>query len=141
MYRHIQDVYLAVFEAMGHHLSLLLMSYNLRLVAFPDLLTMVHRNPTGSIFLQLYTLLLFKGGHELHIDAQYVHSEKNKLFSFRKSKLLIYCNFCIDKKKIKLKYIFFNSSSSKIGAFQLNTLNKKVQCVTLNLESIFKKKD
>lgn len=61
MYRHIQGAYLAVFEAMGHHLSLLLMFYNLSLVAFPDLLTMVHKNHTGSIFLQMYTLLLFKG--------------------------------------------------------------------------------
>lgn len=39
MYGHIQDVYLAVFD----HLSLLLMSYNLRFVAFPDLLTMLPR--------------------------------------------------------------------------------------------------
>lgn len=45
MYRHIQYVYLAVFEAVGHRMSLLLMSYNLCLVAFPDLLTMVYKKP------------------------------------------------------------------------------------------------
>lgn len=65
MYRHIQDVYLAVFEALGHHLSLLLMSYNLRFVAFPDLLTMVHKKtPQFPNFSKCTHCYWLKGGYE-----------------------------------------------------------------------------